>query len=150
MTQHLIFAFSYLRIALIFKLAFSFNSPQAQKSLKNRMTFIYVSGVASFTFLFFPWLLMLVFQYSSSDNANYNNCALHRAFDVLFLLCFSMIVILLAFSIWRIRKFSKILVQSQIFANECLMVSHLAAFTYLALLNIYSQTINIIYQGSSD
>ena len=61
-----------------------------------------------------------------------------------------MIVILLAFSIWRIRKFSKILVQSQIFANECLMVSHLAAFTYLALLNIYSQTINIIYQGSSD
>ena len=58
-----------------------------------------------------------------------------------------MIVLILGFSIYKIRKFSKMLVQSQIFANECLMVSHLAAFAFFTVLNTYTQTLNFRQQG---
>ena len=44
-----------------------------------------------------------------------------------------LIFVILCFAIWRIRKFSRMLVESQIFANECLMISHLAAFATLTI-----------------
>ena len=40
---------------------------------------------------------------------------------------------ILAFSIYRIRKYSKMLVQNKIFASECLMICHLASFAFLAI-----------------
>ena len=44
-----------------------------------------------------------------------------------------MIVVVLAYSIYRIRKFSKMLVQNNVFANEFLMMAHLGFFIFLAL-----------------
>ena len=47
-----------------------------------------------------------------------------------------LILIILFFAIVRIRKFSKMLAQNEIFANECLMICHLTAFTWLTLMGI--------------
>ena len=51
-------------------------------------------------------------------------------------ICIFVIIALLSFSIYRIRKYSKMLEQSKIFANECLMVSHLTAFIYLGVVMV--------------
>ena len=133
-TQHMIFAISYLRIALVFKLVFSNVSMEAKKRLKNRLNCVYVLGFVLFAFISLPWIVLLFFIISSEDDMTIND--LKRYYDIVSIVCFTSITLLLAYSIYRIRKFSKMLVQSKIFANECLMFCHLAAFSYLAILNI--------------
>ena len=43
------------------------------------------------------------------------------------------IVSILGFSIYRIRKYSKLLVKNKIFVNECLMITHLISFAGYAM-----------------
>ena len=48
---------------------------------------------------------------------------------------------LLSYSIWRIRKFSAVLAQNKIFANEKLMLIHLISFFVITIVSI---TIDIL------
>ena len=63
-----------------------------------------------------------------------------------------LIMVMLSFSIYRIRKFSHMLVQRQIFANECLMMSHLASFAIFTLttLLVYLITSCLLFTGSNN
>ena len=65
-------------------------------------------------------------------------------------ICFWMIVVVLAYSIYRIRKFSKMLVQNNVFANEFLMMAHLGFFTFLALVFMTTAILTIILRGTVD
>ena len=53
-------------------------------------------------------------------------------------------MVILAFSIFRIRKYSKLLVESKIFANECLMILHLTSFAVYTLLFTIVSWLNIL------
>lgn len=61
-----------------------------------------------------------------------------------------LILVILCFAIWRIRKFSRMLVESQIFANECLMISHLAAFATLTINSLVLFTFAIVLNNITD
>ena len=121
--QHSVFAISYFRIAISFKLVFHVESEKAQLALRNLLLWTYVIG---FFFLFMvsamPWIVFIFIGHNS------------KIYDIFNMVNFNLIVALLSFSIYRIRKYSKMLVQSNIFANECLMLSHLASFTWLTIL----------------
>ena len=55
-----------------------------------------------------------------------------------------MIVVVLSYSIYKIRKFCKMLVQNNVFANEFLMLAHLGFFTFLALTFVATGTLTIL------
>ena len=67
-TQHMIFAISYLRIALVFKLVFSNDSVEAKKQLKNRLNCVYILGFVLFAFISMPWIVLLFLITSSEDD----------------------------------------------------------------------------------
>ena len=48
--------------------------------------------------------------------------------------CVIIITVILAFSIYRIRKYSKSLTKNKIYANQYLMVTHLLSFLFLAII----------------
>ena len=59
-----------------------------------------------------------------------------------------LIITVLGFSIYRIRKYSKLLVKNKIFVNECLMITHLISFAGYAM--TYSGYIALFYITDSD
>ena len=82
-----------------------------------------------------PWIVFMFMKESST------------IYLIINIVNFNLIVALLAFSIYRIRKYSKMLVQSNIFANECLMLSHLASFTWLTLLITIGNSLTLSNTG---
>ena len=62
MLQHLIFAFSYLRIAVIFKLAFSVMPELAQMEIRRRMVLVGLAFALSVILTILPWLIMPFFE----------------------------------------------------------------------------------------
>ena len=125
-SQHSVFAISYFRIAICFKLVFHVESEKAQQALHNRLLWIYAIGLFLFLVCAVPWIVYIFIEQNS------------KIYDIIITVNVNLIVALLSFSIYRIRKYSKMLVQSNIFANECLMLSHLASFTWVALLSTIS------------
>ena len=61
-----------------------------------------------------------------------------------------MISVVLSFSIYRIRKFSKMLVQNKVFANEFLMLAHLGFFAFLGLTFLATGILTIIINDSGN
>ena len=51
-SQHIIFAVSYLRVALVFKLAFSYENEYVNRSIRNRMLFIKILFAVLFLMFF--------------------------------------------------------------------------------------------------
>ena len=66
----------------------------------------------------FLTILAYILTYWYTDNGN----------DEFITLFYYTVVIILAFSIHRIRKYSKLLVKNKIFVNECLMITHIISF----------------------
>ena len=121
--QHWIFAFSYFKIAMNFKLIFSVDSEEIKKKLKRRtriLNVIQYVGLAIFILMDFL------------TNFIQNKYGIITA-EVNVALCQITILVILSFSILRIRKYSKLLVQNKIFANETLMICHLLSFIALTL-----------------
>ena len=138
MTQHQLFAISYFRIALIFKLIFSFRNEQVLKEIGRRITYIYIFAATLFVFTDLPYLVTLFITKLDTYDA------------ALPMVSFLSITIILSFAIFRIRKFSFQLVQNKIFANESLMIVHLVAFTYLTVLNVATVSLVLAMEGSTD
>ena len=61
MLQHQVFAFAYLRVALIFKLAFSVKPELAQMEIKRRMTILWAMAAVIFVLTILPWLVLPFF-----------------------------------------------------------------------------------------
>ena len=53
----------------------------------------------------------------------------YPVFHVMLTAWMFIILFILGFSIFRIRKYSKMLVNNKIFVNECLMITHIISFT---------------------
>ena len=129
MTQHQLFAISYFRIALIFKLVFNFRNEDVVQELGRRITYIYIFAATLFVFTDLPYLVSLFIKKLDTYDA------------VLPMVSFLSITLILSFAMVRIRKFSFQLVQNKIFANESLMIIHLISFTYLTALNIVTYSL---------
>ena len=134
-SQHSVFAISYFRIAICFKLVFHVESEKAQQALRNRLLWIYAIGFFLFLVCAVPWIVYIFIERNT------------KIYIIINTVNFNLIVALLSFSIYRIRKYSKMLVQSNIFANECLMLSHLASFTWVALLITISNSLTLSISG---
>ena len=89
-----------------------------------------------FAFMCTPWLIVCVLD---KRGAELEIVDYEKAYSVILMMGCTVITLILSYSIWRIRKFSKLLIQSNIFANECLMISHLAGFAFLTLITFYFQ-----------
>lgn len=55
----------------------------------------------------------------------------------------------LSYSIYKIRKYSKMLVQNQIFSNEVLMLSHLFSFAILAVAFSLEDIVQLQLEGQA-
>ena len=121
-TQHWIFAFSYLRVAIVFKLVFSKRGPKLEQRLAKRVNLINLIAVSAFVFICLPILLQI-------GQGTFNE----RTYPILITVSYTCVASILSFSIYRIRKYSQMLVQNTVFTNEALMIAHLAAFAYLTL-----------------
>ena len=100
--------------------------------LNKNNTLINIFACVGFTLVCLPWMILPFFRIF------YSVAELTEIFG------FAIIIAILSFSINRIRKFSKMLVQNKIFANECLMITHLASFTFLGIILIITYTITMI------
>ena len=58
--QHWIFALSYFRIAVVFKLCFSFKCEKARRELARRLRLIRIAGAMLMAALLLSWLLVIV------------------------------------------------------------------------------------------
>lgn len=134
-SQHIIFAVSYLRVALVFKLAFSYENEYVNRSIRNRMLFIKI--LFAVLFLSFTLVNALIVSEYLSDNA----------YLIMNMVVFSGLTIILAFAVIRIRTYSRMLVQNKIFANEFLMVTHLSSFSIESI--IVTTNSALIYASSS-
>ena len=72
----------------------------------------------------------------------------YPVFHVMLTAWMFIILFILGFSIFRIRKYSKMLVNNKIFVNECLMITHLISFAGLAI--VYSSAIALYLLTDSD
>ena len=129
MTQHQLFAISYFRIALIFKLVFHFRNEEVVQEIGRRITYIYIFAATLFVFTDLPYLVTLFIKELDAYDSS------------LEMVSFLSITLILSFAMFRIRKFSFQLVQNKIFANESLMIIHLISFTYLTALNIVTYSL---------
>ena len=122
MTQQWIFAVSYLRIAVVFKLVFSLQSEKVVKELNRRFAQCLVLAIIVFLLTILPFLIMIFSE------------KVAELYSYFFIAGLWSVTIVLSFGILRIRKFSKMLVQNKIFANETLMRIHLICFFFQSLL----------------
>ena len=53
-------------------------------------------------------------------------------------------MVILGFSIYRIRKYSKQITSKEIFINECLMISHLLSFAFLTILETVTLSLSCV------
>ena len=60
MSQHWLFAFFYFRVAINFKLIFSFRCEEVQRKLQTKMIFLRIFGLAGFSLIGLPWLVLAV------------------------------------------------------------------------------------------
>ena len=135
------FAISYLRVALNFKLYFSSpNCEQGQEKLRQRNKCINIFGLV---FIIFTSLPVLIFPFKDLLKKTRVASTIIRSGTkaIYIMISYTVTTIILVFSIYRIRKYSKMLVQNKIFANECLMMSHLASFIFLGVISTISQFI---------
>ena len=102
MTQHWLFACSYFRIALTFKLSFSVDPEKAKKEITKRENFVKIFGLLVWAITELPWLILPFIPARGMGFA--------YAIAIVDLICFFLIVVVLTFSIFRIRKYSKMLV----------------------------------------
>ena len=112
-----------------FKLIFSVESDEIQQRLRKRtciLNFLKYGGLLTIILLKGSFYILL---------SGFNEYA---ADMITTMVVTNIITAVLAFSIYRIRKYSKFLVQNKIFANECLMVCHLLSFF------VYTMVQNII------
>ena len=124
---------------MIFKLVFSIDSDKVRYETNRRLQIIYlVAGVT----IFMTCIPFIISMFIGS-NDRYSVAVSDQ-------ICFWMIVVVLAYSIYRIRKFSKMLVQNNVFANEFLMMAHLGFFTFLALVFMTTAILTIILRGTVD
>lgn len=134
-SQHIIFAVSYLRVALVFKLAFSYENEFVSKSIQRRLVFVKIFGAV----LFFSFCIINVLILTEVLSEN--------AYLIMNMVVFSGLTVILAYSVIRIRRYSRMLVQNKIFANEFLMVTHLASFSIESI--IVTANSALIYASSS-
>lgn len=121
--QHWLFAASYFRIAIIFKLVFSVQSEKVTKELQRREVRLFVFSLTVFLFTALPILLS-----AFNSNQNYTQTLL-----ILVIVAYSTIIVVLSISLYRIRKFSKMLVANTVFLNERLMIVHYVSFSLLCI-----------------
>ena len=103
LTQHWIFVISYLRVSVIFKLVFSLYDVRIQEELRRREVYVYIFGFVGYMCVGIPLILARFLDTDTSISA-------HRAFKVLVMIAFASIAIVQSIAIYRIRKFSKMLV----------------------------------------
>ena len=121
--QHLIFAASYVRVAVIFKLVFSIDPAAVMKSIKRRKTLVNIFTAVVFCLTALPVPILTIVNKKYLLSMFFNN------------LCIFIQVVALIYALVRIRGLSKMLKQNRIFANELLMISHLAAYVLYFLSN---------------
>ena len=131
--QHWIFAFSYLKIALVFKLAFTKKSDASLTQYKRREKIVNYVGSLSFIFFFLLYIaneIAFHFEKISIETS----ITITATID---LVMTPTMIVILAFSLFRIRQYTKMLKANKVFANEKLMVAHLLCFcaTYFFLIN---------------
>jgi len=129
LTQHWIFVISYLRVSVIFKLVFSFHNEKIQAELRRRELFVYTFGFVGYLSVGIPLILA---RFMDTDTSLFA----HKSFKVLSMTAFASAAIVQSIAIYRIRKFSKMLVANQVFMNERFMCIHLFAFVWLATCKI--------------
>ena len=117
--QHWIFSLSYLKVAVNFKLIFSVDSDTIKQKLSKRNSLL---SIVEYIGLFAVIVTSIMFDFLSNESNMMFNTTYYFT-----------IVSILGFSIYRIRKYSKLLVKNKIFVNECLMITHLISFAGLAI-----------------
>ena len=117
--QHWIFALSYLKVAVNFKLIFSVDSDAITQKLTKRNSLL---SIVEYIGLFAVIVTNIIFEFLSDES--------YWTFLTTY---YFTIVSILGFSIYRIRKYSKLLVKNKIFVNECLMITHLISFAGIAI-----------------
>ena len=122
LTQHWIFTISYYRVALIFKLVFSHKSEEINKKLRCRTIFINVLMGSVLIIFCLPYAL------TSAQILG------QEAYYIIDFLNFLFIIVILWFSIWRIRGYTRILSAKKMFINEKLMIIHLTCFSVEAII----------------
>lgn len=97
--QHWIFAISYLRVAVIFKLVFSQSSCSDVQLLKRRQWQVNAFGVGMFVFVLII-LICLVTEIEIRNNDTFGDAYLY--YGVLNIFCSLIVVVVLTFSLIRI------------------------------------------------
>ena len=105
-TQNWIFAFSYLKMALCFKFAFNQNSFQYQKEYKRRERLVKAIGII--TYLFFLLIIISIFIAWGKHIIHFRIGFVTQS--ILNMTANIFITIIEAFSLYRIRKYTRMLV----------------------------------------
>jgi hypothetical protein len=126
LTEHWIFVMLYFRVAVIFKLVFSFHNEKIRAELRRREKLILIFGITVFLLTDVPLLLSM---FTKGINFDFT-------YKILKIIGYAVPVVTQCIAIWRIRKFSKRLVANEVFVNERLMCMHLFFFTLKATINI--------------
>ena len=143
LAQHWVFALSYLQIAIIFKLSFSYNDRRVKTELARRTTIIRILTIIVIIILLLPDILIVIFTIGNTIGMLWYTmfCSL---------ISFYAITGILTVSIFRIRKYSRMLVQNGVFSNERLMYAHLSSFALISVMQTFSTPIFIHLYGINE
>ena len=104
--------------------------------IRRRGKIVQVLSIITYTCVCIPFLLTLA-------EGKYQK----GSYPILITMSYCCITGILGFSIYKIRKYSQMLVQNDIFANEELMVAHLSAFAFMAFLIIACDWLKQFVEG---
>ena len=104
--------------------------------IRSRTKLVQVLSIITYTCVGIPFLVTLA-------EGKYKK----GSYPILITMSYCCVVGILSFSIYRIRKYSQMLVQNNIFANEELMVAHLSAFAFMAFLIIACDWLKQFVEG---
>ena len=123
LTQHWIFAQVYLRVALIFELAFSSQTEEVEERKTQRMWWLSFANFAISFALSVSLILMIIIQDL-------------RLMSTLITIMSFIFTIVLTFALFRLKRLSKFLESEGIIPNRTLVIIHLTTFWIVSLLGI--------------
>lgn len=131
MLQHWLFTIQYLKVALIFELAFCVKTEEVQKKKMAKESSIVMINLAAGVFFVGYTVLLLIYQ--------------EKITMITFMMVGMLaITICLTFSLVRLNKFSKMLTAEGYLASQFLIYLHLGSFWCCSLLYIASFVVNLM------